>query len=216
MSAPILWGRGSSTNVQKVIWTCAELGLAPERRIVGGPEGGADTASFGALNPNRTVPVWQDGAFVLWESQAIMRHLARLHGRLYGQDETERAHVDCQLDWFASVLFPPIRTLFLDVYMRKTCAIDDPRAQEALELLARALGMADARIAETDHFAGGAFSIADIAVAIGLNRALGLPYAIAVPPRLAHWLDRQTSRPGFALATADEPDMPGHRRRQTA
>lgn len=216
MTTPVLWGRGSSTNVQKVIWTCAELGLSPERRIVGGPQGGTDAEAFGALNPNRTVPVWQEGQFVLWESQAIMRHLARVHGRLYGRTEAERAHVDCQLDWFAAVFFPPIRMLFLEVYTNKTCAMSDPRAQQALGLLHRGLDLADARIAGTDHFAGDSFSLADIAVAIGLNRALGLPYDITISQGLNRWLDRQASRPGFALATADEPDLPGTRKRQTA
>lgn len=215
MSRPILWGRGSSTNVQKVIWTCAELGLAPERRIVGGPHGGTDSDAFGALNPNRTVPVWQDGTLTLWESQAIMRHLARLHGGLYGETELERAVVDCQLDWFASVFFPPIRLLFLDVHVKGRLGIDALPAQEALTLLHRALAIAEDRIAATGYLAGKAFSLADIAVAIGVNRASGLPFTIEIPSTLRAWLDGLADRPGFVMATADEPALPGNLKRRT-
>ena len=39
----VVWGRKNSINVQKVMWTVAELGLACERKDVGGPFGGLDT-----------------------------------------------------------------------------------------------------------------------------------------------------------------------------
>jgi len=209
MTQPILWGRGSSTNVQKVLWTCAELEITPERRIVGGPHGGTDTDAFGALNPNRTVPVWQDGALVLWESQAIMRHLARNHDALYGSDEAGRCAVDRQLDWFATVFFPPIRTLFLDVYTRGTLEITSEPAQAALTVLHAKMDLAERSLEDSAFFAGEAFSLADIVMAIGLNRASGLPYEITIPARLADWLSTQRNRPAFAIATSDEPKMPG-------
>ena len=33
-------GRNNSSNVQKVLWTCDELGLSYERDDIGGPFGG--------------------------------------------------------------------------------------------------------------------------------------------------------------------------------
>ena len=47
-----IWGRNNSINVQKAMWTVAELGLAHERYDVGGPFGGLDQPSFLAMNPN--------------------------------------------------------------------------------------------------------------------------------------------------------------------
>ena len=35
-----IWGRSTSSNVQKVLWCCAELDLPFERLDVGGPFGG--------------------------------------------------------------------------------------------------------------------------------------------------------------------------------
>ncbi len=52
----MVWGRKNSINVQRVMWTVAELGLTHEREDVGGPFGGLDTDDYGTLNPNRRIP----------------------------------------------------------------------------------------------------------------------------------------------------------------
>ena len=51
-----VWGRATSSNVQKVMWTAAELGLKVERLDVGGTFGGNDTPEYLAMNPNGLVP----------------------------------------------------------------------------------------------------------------------------------------------------------------
>ena len=211
---PILWGRGSSSNVQKVLWTCAELGICPDHRQLGGEFGGNDADWFLALNPNGTVPVWQEENFSLYESQAIMRHLARRYGALYGSDEDTMARVDCWLDWFALVFWPPVRMLFLDVVRDKNLPADTPEAQDAMKQAAEFTQRAANRLEQSRYLAGSAFTLADISLAIGLNRMQGLALGIPVPDRLADWLREQRTRPGFVIATKDEPDLPGHRREQ--
>ena len=76
-----VWGRKTSINVQKVMWTIGELGLAHQRFDAGGQFGGLDTPEYARLNPNRLVPTIDDEGFILWESNAIVRHLAQKHGR---------------------------------------------------------------------------------------------------------------------------------------
>ena len=66
-------GRPSSINVRKVLWTCAELDL-PFEHV-------ESDAQLLARNPNRLVPVIQDGDFVLWESNSICRYLAGKQAR---------------------------------------------------------------------------------------------------------------------------------------
>ncbi len=67
-----VFGRLSSINVRKVLWTCSELGLLFQHE-----ECDIDlTASapmqsgfvFTELNPNAIVPILLDNKFVLWES----------------------------------------------------------------------------------------------------------------------------------------------------
>ena len=45
-------GRNNSSNVQKVIWACEEMGLAYEREDIGGPFGGNQEPEYLAMNPN--------------------------------------------------------------------------------------------------------------------------------------------------------------------
>jgi glutathione S-transferase len=68
-----IWGRISSINVQKVVACANELELVYERFEAGGKFGVVDTDAYAKLNPNRLVPTIQDGDFVLWESNAIVR-----------------------------------------------------------------------------------------------------------------------------------------------
>ncbi|GIS91204.1 MAG: hypothetical protein CM1200mP20_12450 [Pseudomonadota bacterium] len=61
-------GRNNSSNVQKVLWACDELGLSYERDDIGGPFGGNRESQYLAMNPNGLVPTLLDGDIVLWES----------------------------------------------------------------------------------------------------------------------------------------------------
>ena len=73
-------GRANSINVQKVMWMAAEIGLDVERIDIGGAFGGNDQADYLAKNPNGRVPTLEDGDFVLWESNSIVRYLAEKYG----------------------------------------------------------------------------------------------------------------------------------------
>src|SRR5260370_1546277 len=71
-----LWGRTNSLNVQKVLWTLAELDLAYERTDAGMKFGVVNTPAYRAMNPNGLVPTIADDGFILWESNVIVRYLA--------------------------------------------------------------------------------------------------------------------------------------------
>ena len=207
----ILWGRGSSTNVQKVLWCANELGLSFTHTPLAGEYGGNDAGWFLDLNPNGTVPVWQEDGFSLYESQAILRYLARRENALYGETLKETAMVDQWLDWFALVFWPPVRLLFLDVWRDEKLTLDAPAAQAALGKATAQTHSVAQHLKSSRYMAGDAFTIADIAVVIGLNRMQGLGFDIPVPEPLCDWLSKQRQRAGFEFATADEPDLPGHR-----
>ena len=72
-------GRATSSNVQKVVWLCEEVGIPYEREDIGGPFGGNDRPDYLALNPNGRVPTVIDGDFVIWESNACVQYLASRH-----------------------------------------------------------------------------------------------------------------------------------------
>lgn len=69
-------GRKTSSNVQKVLWCCEEIGLPFEREDIGGEYGGNQTPGYLALNPNGLAPTIDDGGFILWESNSRTRYFA--------------------------------------------------------------------------------------------------------------------------------------------
>ena len=104
MTAPgkiTLWGRKSSANVQKVLWTLAELSLPYEHIPAGGDFGGLSDAAYLAMNPNGRIPTLKDGDLVVWESDAIVRYLAARYGAgtLWPEDPAERAIADQWMTW---------------------------------------------------------------------------------------------------------------------
>ena len=71
-----LWGRKNSYNVQKVLWTLAELNLEYSHHDVGSSEGELETAQFLAMNPHARIPVLVDNGSIIWESNSIVRYLS--------------------------------------------------------------------------------------------------------------------------------------------
>src|SRR5262249_30660124 len=110
-----IWGRTTSSNVQKVMWAIGEMGLKHERIDIGGPFGKNREAAYLAMNPNGLVPTLEeDDGFLLWESNSIVRYLAAKHQAavLEPKDLRTRARASKWMDWQLSVLGPAITPVF--------------------------------------------------------------------------------------------------------
>ena len=97
-----IWGRDTSSNVQKVLWTSKELGIDYQRIDVGGKFGGLNNLDFVNKNPHSKIPVIDDQGFVLFESHAICRYLINKYDKsnLIKTDNTsEIAIIDQFVDW---------------------------------------------------------------------------------------------------------------------
>lgn len=194
-----IWGRLSSVNVQKVVICANELGLAYERIDAGGKFGGLDTTEALARNPNKLIPVIRDGDFVLWESNAIVRYLARVHeaGALWPADPRVGADADRWMDWQCTALTPAMFDAFLQTIrvapeQRNQSAIDASVAKtESL------LAMLEARLADRAYIAG-AHSMGDIPLACAAHRWYGLPIERKRHRNVEAWLERVRARPGYA------------------
>jgi glutathione S-transferase len=101
-----IWGRKTSSNVQKVMWAVGELEIPHERIDIGGPFGQNREAPYLAMNPNGLVPTLEEDGFLLWESNSIVRYLAVKHGgsRLIPSDLKQRALANQWMDWQLSVV----------------------------------------------------------------------------------------------------------------
>ncbi len=76
-----IWGRNTSSNVQKAMFAVGELKIAYERIDIGGAFGKNREPAYLAMNPNGLVPtIEEEDGFLLWESNSIIRYLASRHG----------------------------------------------------------------------------------------------------------------------------------------
>src|SRR5580692_12976741 len=110
-----IWGRNTSVNVQKVMWAIGELGRPHERIDVGGSFGKNKQPAYLAMNPNGLVPTLEEeGGFLLWESNTIVRYLAAKYKTtvLEPADLRIRASASKWMDWQLSVLGPAITPVF--------------------------------------------------------------------------------------------------------
>jgi glutathione S-transferase len=193
-------GKASSINVRKVLWTCAELNLPFEREDWGSGFRATDTPEFVALNPNAMVPVIRDGEFVLWESSSIIRYLAsRYHGEpLYPGEPCARAKCDQWIDWQASEMNPAWRYAFLALARRSPAHQDRGQIELSCANWARHIAIVDRQLETTGAFiAGPTFSLADIPLALSINRWLETPLQHAGFPAVQAYMARLAVRPGY-------------------
>ncbi|MEM7523454.1 MAG: glutathione S-transferase N-terminal domain-containing protein [Pseudomonadota bacterium] len=198
-----IWGRATSINVQKALWLCGEIELSVERVDLGGAFGGLDTADYLAMNPNGRVPTLQDGDLILWESNAILRHLARTRApHLLGGSDAERAQVDMWLDWQQTTLWAQLRPLFRAlVRPGPDTAMSTSDAAAATQAVTAAMTALERRLDARAFILGGGFSLPDVAIGLCAHRWLNLELSRPDTPAVRRWYDAITARRAFqALA----------------
>ena len=110
-----IYGVKTSSNVQKVLWCCSEIGLPFERdENTGGPSRKDRTPAYLKLNPNGLIPTIDEDGFILWESNVIVRYLSAKHsmGKLCPSDLRQRADAERWMDWQQTVIAPPMGIAF--------------------------------------------------------------------------------------------------------
>jgi len=153
-----VWGRVTSSNVKKVLWVAHDLKLDIERIDAGGKFGVVDTPAYRALNPNGRVPTLEEGDFVLWESNAIMRYFCESYGgeALYPAEPRIRADINRWLDWSLSILSPVDTKVFLATIRTPEVKQDKAEIAKLVDQASNAYRILDAHF-KGHEFAAGRF-----------------------------------------------------------
>jgi glutathione S-transferase len=195
-----IWGRSTSSNVQKVLWCCAELDLPFDRVDIGGPFGGNNDPEYLKLNPNGLVPTVKDGDLIMWESNTICRYLASTRSggeRLYPRDPAARTHVERWMDWQLSVIGAPMGAL-LQGLIRSTPETRDAGAIETARRRAiAAWEIIDDAVSTQPYLGGQSLSLAEIALGTHIYRWFNYPIERPEMKNLRAWYARFYERPGF-------------------
>jgi glutathione S-transferase len=196
-----IWGRTDSSNVQKVLWCCSELGIEFERLDWGGKFGGNKDKDYLALNPNGLVPTMKDGDFVLWESNSIMRYLNAQYGngRLLPSSPQGMANANRWMDWQLSTLNPAIVPLFWNLIRTPADKRDPKTIQNALEKTTAAWQIVENQLLQGPFVAGDQLSLGDIPVGVWAYRWFNLPIERPKLPNLENWYERLKQREPYQV-----------------
>ena len=190
-------GKGLARDM-RVRWALEEAGQPYEVRLVSFKE--LKQPAHRARHPFGQIPTFEEDGLVLFESGAIVLHVAERHGGLLPEEPDARARA---ISWmFAAVgtVEPPIvereQADFTDRgqpwFSQARLSFLDDRVRERLQLLSERLGGAD--------WLDGAFSAGDLMMVLVLRRADAA--ILAEFPYLAAYVARAEARPAYQRAYA--------------
>jgi len=192
-----LWGRMSSINVRKVAWTLRELDLEYERVEAGGAFGVVDTHEYRRHNPNGLVPLLEDGDFVLWESNVIVRYLCAKHapGRLYPEDLQARADAERWMEWQQTTFNRASRDAFVQLIRVPAEKRDARLVEQSIAATEPLFAVLDRHLADRAYMAGAQFTMADIPLGCEAHRWFNLPRSHPTWPNVERWYTALRRRP---------------------
>ncbi len=192
-------GRANSINVQKVMWCCAELELAVERVDVGGAFGGNTEPEYLEKNPNGLIPTLEDGDFVLWESNSIVRYIAGTYGGepWFPADERQRALASQWMDWSLSALHAPMIVVFRALVRTPPGDRDMDAVGAAWDKVAALMAILESRLAANAYVIGDVPSMADIVLGSYAYRWFTLPLERPTLNNLEAWYGRLKERAAY-------------------
>ena len=191
-------GKGLARDT-RVRWALEEVGQPYEVRLVSFKA--MKEAAHLALHPFGQIPTYEDGALTLFETGAIVLHLAERHAGLLPANADARARAIMWMFAAVNTVEPPI----LEIGTAKFAEGDKPWTKERLPLLmdrARVrLGQLVARLGDADWLDGGVFTAGDLMMASVLLRFRGSGLLDEFP-NLAAYVARGEARPAYQRAFA--------------
>lgn len=190
-------GRGLARDM-RVRWALEEVGQPYAVRLLSF-EALRQPAHL-ALQPFGQIPTYQDGDLALFESGAIVLHIAERHAGLLPQDRNARARAIAWIFAALDTVEPPIFDHSLarilereEPWFEKRLQALETGIRKRLDDLSRHLGAAD--------WLDGAFSAGDLVMVTVLRRAQSSGL-LDEYPNLAAYVARAEARPAYQRAFA--------------
>lgn len=192
-------GRGLARDMQ-VRWALEELGVAYDVRLVTFPE--MKAPEHMAIQPFGQIPTYEEGGLALFESGAIVLHLADRHEGLLPTDPDARARAIAWMFAAHATMQPPVVEFGMAMIFERDKPWFEGR-QPILEQAVRTrLGQLSDRLGDADWLDGD-FSAGDLLM-VGVLRRLGPSGILPDYPNLAAYVERAEARPAFKRAYDDQ------------
>ena len=194
-----LWGRKNAYNVQKVLWTLAELQLDYEHYDVGSNPDDLETVEFLALNPHARIPLLSYERQTIWESNTITRFLTALHspGNLWPESAFDRSCAERWMDWELSKLQNDFIDLFWGFYRTPEALRDLKIIDQSKDKCEAHLQQLELQLTSSLYLAGDLFTMADITCGSFLYRYQNMGLELSLPNQVKQWYLRLSKREAF-------------------
>jgi len=190
-------GKGLARDC-RVRWALEEAGLAYDVRLVS--FAAIKEPAHLALHPFGQIPTYEEDGLALFESGAIILHIAEKHGGLLPADANARARAIMWMFAAVNTVEPPI----LDLTVARIVEAKQPWAAERMPLVVERiherLKLLSARLGDAEWL-DGEFSAGDLMMASVLLR-LKPSGLINEHPTLAAFVSRGEARPAYQRAFA--------------
>lgn len=188
-------GRGQARDM-RVRWALEEVGQPYDVRLVSFED--LKQPVHRALHPFGQIPTFEHGDLALFESGAIVLHIAERHGALLPEDAHARARA---IAWMFAAL-NTVESPIVELDMTMLVERDESWYAARLPLLERRvrvrLGELSRRLGEADWL-DGAFSAGDLMMVSVLRRLNG-SRLLDEHPDIAAYVARGEARPAFRRA----------------
>ena len=188
-------GKGLARDV-RVRWALEEVGQPYDVRLVSF-KAMKETAHL-ALNPFGQIPTYEEGGLALFESGAIVFHIAERHAGLLPDDPDARARAITWMFAALATVEPPIVDRSIVIYAERDKSWRDERMAMVDERIRVRLGELSARLGRADWL-DGAFSAADLLMVHVLQRLKGSGI-LNEYPKLSAYVARGEARPAYQRA----------------
>ena len=192
-------GRGLARDM-RVRWAFEEVGQRYDVRLLSFDE--MKQAGHLALHPFGQIPTYEDGDLALFESGAIVLHIAERHEGLLPEDADARARAISWMFAALSTVEPPIVERGMATILERDKPWYEARLPILEQRLRDRLGQLSHRLGDADWLDGG-FSAGDLMMVTVLRRAS--PSGVLEDyPNLAAYVARGEARPPFRRAFDDQ------------
>lgn len=188
-------GKGQARDM-RVRWALEEVGQPYDVRLVS--FSAMKQSPHRALHPFGQIPTYQEGDLVLFESGAIVLHIAERHGGLLPGEANARSHAVTWMFAALSTIEPPIVDLGIATLLERDKSWYEQRLPLVEHRIRGRLGELSERLGDADWL-DGAFSAGDLLMVTVLRRLNGSSI-LQEYPNLSAYVARGEARPAFRRA----------------
>lgn len=192
-------GHGLARDM-RVRWALEEAGEPYDVRLVSFAE--MKQPAHRALHPFGQIPTYQEGDLALFESGAIIFHIAERHAGLLPDDADGRARAITWMFAALSTVEPPIVEREQVEYLERNKSWYQERIPILEDRIRVRLDDLSSRLADADWL-DAAFSVGDLMMVMVLRRLEGMGI-LEDYPNLSAYVARGEARPAYQRAFADQ------------